>query len=108
MKSDVSARTFVGYESGQTRQSLARLFLREYSILPHAAENIGQPFLGPPRMPVGIEIIRPLSQSGEKRALLDRELLRRFAEIGARSELDAPGAAAEIDEIEIDSKVPPC
>ena len=102
MKSDVSARTFVGYESGQTRQSLARLFLREYSILPHAAENIGQPFLGPPRMPVGIEIIRPLSQSGEKRALLDRELLRRFAEIGARSELDAPGAAAEIDKIEIE------
>src|SRR5262249_4445467 len=39
---------------------------------------------------------------GKQRALLDRELLRRLAEIAARSELDAPGAATEIDRIEIE------
>src|SRR5262249_22473237 len=41
-------------------------------------------------------------QAGEKRAFLDRELLCRLAEIAARGELDAPGAAAEIDGIEIE------
>src|SRR5262245_63547605 len=53
-------------------------------------------------MPVGIEVIRSLGQAGKKRALLDRELLRRLSEIAARGELDAPGAAAEIDGIEIE------
>ncbi len=53
-------------------------------------------------MPVGTEIIRSLGQAGKKRAFLDRELLRRLAEIAARSQLDAPGAAAEIDGIEIE------
>src|SRR5262245_46550300 len=53
-------------------------------------------------MPVGTEIIRTLGQAAKKRAFLDRELLRRLAEIAARGELDAPGAAAEIDGIEIE------
>jgi hypothetical protein len=76
--------------------------LKECSILPHAAENVGEPFLRPPGMPVGVEIIRPLGQSGKKRAFLERKLLRGLAEIAARSELNAPGAAAEIDGIEIE------
>src|SRR5262249_31281981 len=46
--------------------------------------------------------IRSLGQPGKKRAFLDRELLRRLAEIAARSELDAPGAATEVDGIEIE------
>src|SRR6266567_4132570 len=53
-------------------------------------------------MPVGTEIIRTLGQARKQRAFLDRELLRRLAEIAARRHLDAPGAAAEIDGIEIE------
>src|SRR5205085_4023431 len=49
----------------------------------------------------GVETVRPLRQSGKKRALLEREFLRRLAEIAARRELDAPRAPAEIDGIEI-------
>src|SRR5262249_1369945 len=71
------------------------------AVLLHAAQHISQPFLCTPGMPVGIEVIRPLGQSGKKRALLQRELLCRLAEIAARSELDAPGSAAEIDRIKI-------
>jgi hypothetical protein len=100
VEADVAARTFVSHQSGQGRQSTARLLLKECSILPHAAENVGEPFLRPPGMPVGVEIIRPLGQSGKKRAFLERKLLRGLAEIAARSELNAPGAAAEIDGIE--------
>src|SRR5262249_60984129 len=37
-----------------------------------------------------------------QRAFLDRELLRRLAEVAARGELDAPGTAPEIDGIEIE------
>src|SRR5262249_21720215 len=48
------------------------------------------------------EIIRTLGQARKQRAFLDRELLRRLAEIAARGELDPPGAAAEIDGIEIE------
>src|SRR5262245_56395109 len=53
-------------------------------------------------MPVWAEIIRALGQTGQKRAFLDREFLRRLAEIAARRHRDAPGAAAEIDGIEIE------
>src|SRR5262245_9184928 len=53
-------------------------------------------------MPVGTEVIRALGQTGKKRAFLERKLLRRLAKITARRHLDAPGAAAEIDGIEIE------
>ena len=102
MKADVAARPFVGHESGQARQSSASLFLREYSILPHAVKNIGQPFLRAPRMPVGIEIIRSLGQASNQGPFFKRKLRCRLAEITARSHLDAPGVAAEIDGIEIE------
>src|SRR5262249_11655844 len=71
------------------------------AILLQAAEHVGEPFLRAPRVPVGAEIVRSLGQAGKKRAFLDRELLRRLAEIAARAELDAPGAAADIDGIDI-------
>src|SRR5215813_8876806 len=52
-------------------------------------------------MPVGTEVVRTLGHAGKKRAFLERELVRRLAEIAARRHLDAPGAAAEINGIEI-------
>src|SRR5262249_8758914 len=74
----------------------------EPSLLLQAAQDIGQPLLRAPRMPVGTEIIRTLGQARKQRAFLERKLLRRLAEITARPHLDAPGAAAEIDGIEIE------
>src|SRR5262245_44039946 len=53
-------------------------------------------------MPIWAEIIRTLGQARKQRAFLDGELLRRLAEIAARRHLDAPGATAEIDGIEIE------
>src|SRR5215831_16687147 len=53
-------------------------------------------------MPVRVEGVRTLGQAGKERAFLERELLRRLAKITARRHLDAPGAAAEIDGIEIE------
>ena len=53
-------------------------------------------------MPVGIEVVRPLGQAGQKRTLRKFEGIRGFPEIGPRRHLDAPGAAAEIDGVEIE------
>ena len=72
------------------------------AVLLHAAEHIGQAFLGAIGMAVGIVKARPLEQAGEHGAFGQREVLRRFAEIAARRHLDAPGAAAEIDGIDIE------
>jgi hypothetical protein len=71
-------------------------------VLLHAAEYVSEPFLGASGMPVGIEIVRPLGQAGKKRALLQGQGLRLLAEIAAGRELDPPGAAAEIDRIEVE------
>src|SRR5207342_398594 len=56
------------------------------------------------RMPVRVEGVRTFGQAGKERAFLKREFVRRLAEIAARGELDPPGAAAEIDGIEIELK----
>src|SRR5262249_42926445 len=84
------------------RQSPRRRFCGGHSALPQAAEHIGQPLLRASGMPVGTEVVRALGKPGKKRALPERELVRRLAEIAAGSKLDAPGAAAEIDGIEIE------
>src|SRR5262245_37771103 len=52
-------------------------------------------------MPVRVEGVRTLGQAGKERAFLEGELLRHLAKIAARRHLDAPGAAAEINRIEI-------
>ena len=101
VEADVAARPFIGHHCRQRRQSPAGLLGAERAVLLHAAEHVGEPLLRAPRMPVGAVIVRPLGQAGEQRALLERELLRRLAEIAARRQLDAPGAAAEIDGVEI-------
>src|SRR5262249_28135338 len=77
------------------------------NLLPrrHTSRNrqrLGKPLLRAPRMSVGIEVVRALGKPGKKRALPERELVRRLAEIAAGSKLDAPGAAAEIDGIEVE------
>ena len=102
MEAGVAARTFVGHERRQRGQSTAGLLGRNRAILLQAAEHVGEPLLRAARVPVGTEIIRTLGQTRKQRAFLDRELLRRLAEIAARGELDPPGAAAEIDGIEIE------
>ena len=61
----------------------------------------GEPFLGAAGIAVGAVVVRALGQAGEQRAFLERELRGGFAEIALRRHLDAPGAAAEKDEVEI-------
>jgi hypothetical protein len=53
-------------------------------------------------MPVRVEGVRTFGQTGKERAFLKREFVRRLAEIAACRHLDAPGAAAQINEIEIE------
>src|SRR5262245_40568525 len=102
MEADVAAGPFIGHQRRQRRPSAPRRFGGEYSVLLRAAEDIGQPPVRAPGMPVGVEIVRPLGQTGKKRTFPEGELVRRLAEIAARCHLDAPGAAAEIDRIEIE------
>ena len=102
MEADVAARPFVGHERRQRGQFAAGLIRGDRTILAQATQNIGKPLLRTAGMAVGIEIVRPLGQPGKQSAFLERELLGRLAEIAARGQLDAPGAAAEIDGIEIE------
>src|SRR5262249_4430771 len=102
MKAGVATRTFVGYERRQRGQSPAGLLGCDHAILVQAAEHVGEPLLRAARVPVGTEIIRTLGQTRKQRAFPERELLHRLTEIATRGELDAPGAAAEIDGIEIE------
>src|SRR5438128_9077290 len=53
-------------------------------------------------MPVGTEIVGALREPSKQRALLELEITGGFSEIAPRGHLDAPGAAAEIDGIEIE------
>ena len=103
MEADVAPRPLVGDHCRQRRQPAADLLLRGICfVLLHAAEHVGEPFLGPSGMPVGIEIVRPLGQGGKKGALFQGQVLRLLAEIAAGRELDPPGAAAEINRIEVE------
>ena len=103
VEADIAPRPLVGHHCRQRRQSAAGLLLRGIGlVLLHAAENISEPFLRASGMPVGIEIVRPLGQAGQQRALLQGQILRLLAEIAAGRELDPPGAAAEIDRIEVE------
>src|SRR6185436_294528 len=71
------------------------------AVLGQAAEHIGEPLLRASRMAVGREVVWPLGETRQQCAFFQRELLYRLAEIAARCKLDAPGAASEIDGIEI-------
>ena len=103
MKPDVPARPFIGHHRGQRGQSPARLRAGGNDpVLPQAAQDIGEPLLRAAGMAVGRKIVRSLGQPGKQRAFFERELLGRLAEIAARRKLDAPGAAAEIDRVEIE------
>ena len=53
-------------------------------------------------MTVGIVVVRPLGQAGEQGALLELESTGGFSEIASCRQLDAPGASAEINRIEIE------
>ena len=91
------------YDALRQRRCRRTLLLgADDAVLLHAAEHIGQALLGAIGMAVGIVKARPLEQAGEHGAFGQREILRRFAEIAARRHLDAPGAAAEIDGIDIE------
>ena len=103
VEADITPRPLVGDHCRQRRQSAGGLLLRGIGlVLLHAAENISEPFLRAAGMPIGIERVRSLGEAGQQRALLQGQILRRLAEIAAGRELDPPGAAAEIDRIEIE------
>ena len=100
VEADVAAR-LVGGERRQCGQTPAVLLGHGDPVLLQAAEHIGEPLLRPPGMAVRTVEVRPLGQPGQQRALFEREVLHRLAEIALRRHLDSPGAAAEEDEVEI-------
>jgi hypothetical protein len=52
-------------------------------------------------MPVGTEIVGAFHEPSQQCTLLELKIAGGFSEIAPRGHLDAPRAAAEIDEIEI-------
>ena len=103
VEADVAARPLVGHHGRQRRQASRRLIgWSARAVLPDAAQHIGEPLLRAPGMTVGIVVARPLGQAGEQGALLELERIGGFSEIASRRQLDAPGAAAEIDRVEIE------
>src|SRR6516165_9106304 len=53
-------------------------------------------------MPIGTEIVRALGQAGKQRALFKLEGIGGFSKVAARGHLDTPGAAAEINRVEVE------
>src|SRR5205814_8586752 len=102
METGIATHPLERDEGGERALRLLRLLRADRAVLLHAAEHIGEPLLRARGMAVGIEIARPLRQRGKERALAQAERGRAFAEIAARGHLDAPGAAAEEDRIEIE------
>src|SRR5207302_5348651 len=102
MEPVVAPRPRVGDERQRRGLRLVHLLGVDRAVLLHASEHVGETFLGAFAMAVGTVIVWPLGQTGEQRTLGQRQLLRRLAEIGARRHLDAPGAAAEVDRVEIE------
>ena len=74
---------------------------RDGAVLLHAAEHIGAALAHAIGIAVGTEIARPLRQPGQHGGLRQVEVLGGFSEIAARRHLDPPGAAPQIDRVEI-------
>ena len=101
VETEVAAR-LVGGECRQLGQFPAGLLGADCPVFLHSVQHIGEPLLGAARIAVGAVVVRTLGQAGKESAFLERELLGGFAEIALRRHLDAPGAAAEKDEVEIE------
>jgi hypothetical protein len=102
VKTDVASRPVElrhGRQSGQSPRLLVARRSAEHPGFPHPVEHIGEPLLRASRLAVRAQISRAFGQAGEQRALLQGELLRRFAEIAARRHFDAPGTPSEIDQL---------
>ena len=65
-------------------------------------QHVGAALARPVGVLVGAVEVRALGHAGEQRRLRHGELAHRFAEIAARRHLDAVGAAAEIDAVEVE------
>ena len=68
----------------------------------HALEHVGVALAGALRIAVRAEERRPLGHCGKHRAFRHGERRRRLLEVGVRRHVDAPGAAAEIDRVQVD------
>jgi hypothetical protein len=101
IEAGVAAWPLVGQHRGQRRQPPIRQPDGGHPVLLQAVEHIGEPLARAGGMAVGIEIIGPLHQAGKQRAFRRLERLHRFPKIRPRRQLDAPGAAAEIDGVEV-------
>ena len=102
---DVAARSIKRHHGRQRRQAPAGFFApprAEHPVFPHPVQHIGEPLLRARGLSVRAEISRSLRQAGEQRAFLEGQPLRRLTKIAAGRHFDTPGAAAEIDGVQID------
>ena len=72
------------------------------AVVGHRGEHELRPLLGAVEVLGRREPRRRLDQAGEQRGLGQRHALRRLAEVALRRRLDAVGAGAEIDAVEIE------
>ena len=83
-------------------QRRIHLRLGDRALFLHPAQHVGAPLPRPLRVLVGAVIVRALWQAGEQGGLGQRQRADRLPEPRARRHLDAVGAAAEIDPVEVE------
>src|SRR5215212_7785087 len=71
-------------------------------VLLHPLQHISEAFPRALRIAIGAEVARPLGHRRQHGALRHGQRRRRLLEVAAGGSVDAPGAATEIDRIEID------
>ncbi len=86
----------------RTRQRRLRHRLADVAFLRHGGDDLRRALGRAFRIAVGRELARRLHQPGENRGFRERERFRVMAEIALGGGLDAIGAGAEIDAVEIE------
>jgi hypothetical protein len=82
-------------------EGLCRLLGGDRALFPQPADDVGPPLPRPLGIAIGAVEVRALRQAGEQRGLGEVEVLDRLPEPALRRHLDAVGAAAEVDRVEV-------
>ncbi len=102
VESRLAPRPLVGEDMRQRRDAGIDPLGAGDLVLLHSLEHVGIALACTLRIAIGAEIGRALGHGGEHGAFGHAEPRCRLLEIAARRHVDAPGAAAEIDRVEID------